>query len=152
LNLDFFVKLHTDPGFCESLGKVVLAAGRLESALRVYLGSHGTDVREGSATLGTLTKKLSELGLISRNGEMHFETLRIQRNYLTHKIYDLFAGHIEETILPRTDLVDLDILVFTDKASGLAEELSFFASLVEKRLSGSNEAAEENSGKSKLLV
>jgi hypothetical protein len=113
---------------------MVLAASRLESNLRIYLNAHGENVPEGKATLGLLTKKLLEHGLLSKNGEIHFNTLKTQRNYLAHKLYDLFSERIEETILPRTDLVDLDVELFTERAAGLSEDLNFFASLVQKRL------------------
>jgi hypothetical protein len=61
---------------------------------------------------------------------MAFADLNLKRNYLAHRLYDLFSGTIEETILPRTGLIEGDVALFSEKAEGLAEELSDFAGIV----------------------
>src|SRR5215471_6287443 len=103
---EFFSKLYEDKAFCTGLGRVVLAAGRLESMLREYLSLNGVTIKEREATLGNITSIMKQQNLLTQNGVIHFAQLTQQRNYLTHRLFDLFAEKIEETLLPRTDLTD----------------------------------------------
>jgi hypothetical protein len=152
LNLEFFDKLYADKSFCEGIGKMVLTAGKLESVLRVYLSTQGIDVPEKRATLGALTEKLKERNLLSKNGEMHFEDLKTKRNYLAHKLYDLFSDRIEETILPRNDLVDLDVEMFAEKASSLAYDLDQFALIVQREIIKHNKQIHSDEDKPSYLI
>lgn len=118
----FFELLSEDADFCKQLGRAVLAASRLETELKRYLSSHGVRSDTKSATLGRLIKLAREHELLVRMLPV-LETIKEQRNYLAHNIHALFSGVIEETILPRTNLLDSDIDVFTERAWQLAENL-----------------------------
>lgn len=149
MNLEFFEKLYADQEFCVALGRMTLAAGRFESNLRAFLGLSGVFVHEGEATLGSLISKLRKHDLLSENGVQVLRDLKRQRNYLTHSLFDLFSERIDETILPRTDLVPMDVSLFTEKAWQLEQNLNGLSSIVEKRiaqLSGGVSQVFETSG------
>ncbi len=134
MNAEFFERLYADEEFCGVLGRMTLAAGRFESDLRAFLILSGVHVPEGEATLGSLISKLKRHNLLSENGVQVLRNLKRQRNYLTHSLYDLFSARIEETVLPRTDLVPMDVALFTEKAWQLEQDLSGLSSIVEKRI------------------
>ena len=92
MNLEFFESLSADRDFCESLGRMTLAAGRFESNLRQFLILSGVSVRENDATLGPLISKLEKNGVISDNGVRVLRGLKNQRNYLAHSLFGLFSG------------------------------------------------------------
>jgi hypothetical protein len=127
---EFFGLLYADPAFCASVGRVMLAAAMLETNLRSHLRARGIAKVRATATLGHLVKILKDHHLLSRNGEMHFDDLAAKRNYLAHSLYDLFTNVIEETILPRTELVEEDVSLFTDKVQQTAEDFFAFSKLV----------------------
>jgi len=58
--------------------------------------------------------------------------IKDQRNYFTHNIHALFVGLIDETILPKNDLIDLDIESYISKAEQLDKNLSGLADIMEK--------------------
>ena len=118
-----------DQEFCEQLGRAVLAAGKLEAELRLYLAANSITHDTKRASLGQLIELVKQQRLL-RQMQPVLELLRDQRNYLTHNVYPLFAGLIEETILPRSDLVDSDVDVFTERASQLAYDLYGIARIV----------------------
>lgn len=105
----------------------MLAAGMLETNLRSYLKTKGITNVRANATLGYMVKKMKEHQLLSQNGEMHFDDLVQKRNYLAHNLYDLFSEVIEESILPGSQLVDVDVHLFSDKAHQLADDFLHFA-------------------------
>ena len=139
---EFFELLYNDVQFCDGLGKVMLAAGKLERTLRSYLSSKGIEPKSKRATLGILVRLLKESGLLSRNGEMHFDDLLLKRNYLAHSLYDLFSGNIEQSILPRENLEESDVDIFADRAHGFAGDLQHFISLVGTRVDLTSEKHE----------
>lgn len=126
----FFNLLYNEPQFCAGVGRVMLAAGMLETNLCNYLRSKGARVRD-QATLGRMVDLLKANSLLTRNGEMHFDDLKRKRNYLAHSLYDLFAGVIDETLLARSELVAEDVGLFVERAEILAEEFVFFSKIVE---------------------
>lgn len=128
---EFFQLLYEDSQFCEGVGKVMLAAGMLETNLRHYLRAKGIKTVRSNSTLGNMVKLLKEHRLLSSNGEIHFDDLARKRNYLAHSLYDLFSRVIDETILPRNELVSMDVDIFRDKAQSLAEDFLFFSRQVE---------------------
>lgn len=134
MNLEFFERLYADPEFCAQLGQVTLAAGRFESNLRAYLMLHGVKVSERGATFGKLIKKLKDSDLLSENGVQVLRGLKDQRNHLTHSLFDLFSARVDETLLPRTDLVPMDVTLFTEKAWELEQNLSGLDRIVEKEI------------------
>ena len=125
----FFDLLFKDSGFCEGVGRVILAAGMLETNLRRYLVGKGLVLRR-RRTLGSMVKLMKENRLLSQNGTMHFDDLTLKRNYLAHSLYDLFSEQIEETILPSSELVEMDIDIFRERANQLAEDFFHFSNLV----------------------
>ena len=125
---EFFDLLRTDDAFCAQLGRAMLAAGRLESELKQFLTENGV-TGTGKATLGQLTKLLERNGLLVKM-QPHLDYLSKQRNYLAHSVHALFAELIEETILPRSDLLDSDVNAFTDRAWQLADNLHALANIV----------------------
>ena len=131
--LDFFNLLREDDDFCAELGRAVLAAGRLESALARYINKHAPGANTTNATLGRLIN-------FARANELLFklvpalESLKDQRNYLTHNIHALFSGLVEETVLASTGLLDSDVDLFTGRASQLKENLNDLADIVFENL------------------
>ena len=128
---EFFRQLSDDVNFCCGLGKVMLAAGMLETNLRGYLNARSIDYNR-TATLGGLVKKLKDANLLTENGKSHFDDITRKRNYLAHNLYGLFSKELEETILPREQLVSIDASIFIDRVEALAEDFVFFSSLVAK--------------------
>ena len=52
-----------------------------------------------------------------------YKLVKNQRNYLTHNIYALFADLKEETVLPKNNLLDSDVLTYIECALQLRENL-----------------------------
>ena len=129
---DFFRLLYEDAEFCANVGKVVLAAGMLETNLRRYLQERAVSGIRLNTTLGGMVKRLKECGLLSKNGVLHFEDLALKRNYLAHSIHDLFSRTIAATILPRENLTEIDVRYFVEKAEQLAKDFVTFSTLVAK--------------------
>ncbi|MBU2600820.1 MAG: hypothetical protein KKA32_01440 [Actinobacteria bacterium] len=95
-----FEMLSKDTECCAALGRMTLAAARLESDLRVFLTLNGVQVG-AAATFGGLVKKLGDNGLLSDSGLGILRGLKRQRNYLTHNLYGLFAARIDEDLMTR---------------------------------------------------
>lgn len=128
---DFYHQLSSDDEFCMHLGRAMLSAGRLESAITVYINQHKPDANTNRANLGRLIGLAEKHELLS-NMVLALKNLNEQRNYVAHNIHALFSGLIEETILPRTGLLDSDIDIFIDRAKLLTDSLNAFAGIVEK--------------------
>jgi hypothetical protein len=110
---------------------MTLAAARLESDVRVFLNLNGVEVG-GTETLGGLVTKLSANGLLSDNGRAIMRTLKLQRNYLTHSLYDLFAARIDEDLMSRDELADFSLLA--ERAWILEENLNGLSEIAERRI------------------
>jgi hypothetical protein len=128
---EFFELLIEDADFCRELGRAVLAAGRLETRLKQFLSAEGVAEDMKTATLGRLISIVTKQQILVK-WLPTLNTLKIQRNYLVHNVHALFAGIVEETILPRTDLLDSDVDMYTDRATQLAENLSDVADAWER--------------------
>jgi hypothetical protein len=131
--LEFFELLNESEEFCADLGRVVLAAGRLEVALAKVLEHDSPDEDLKFATLGQL------IGHARSHDELrkmipHLEMLKTQRNYLTHNIYSLLSDRIDETILERNDIIDSDVHTYTERAWVLKNNLNGLADIVERQL------------------
>lgn len=88
--LQFYKLLQEDDEFCAELGRAVLAAGRLESALIRHIQIHAPGTDTDKATLGKLIALAEKNGLVTPM----LEALRLhkeQRNYLTHQIHTLLS-------------------------------------------------------------
>jgi len=129
--IEFYNLLYADDEFCKELGRAVLAAGRLEAELIKYMDNKNVGEKIKRATLGTLIEYARNHKLLTKMVPS-LETMRDQRNYLAHNIYALFSGLIEETVLPRSGLLDSDIDVFTDRVCQLAGNLNGLADVVAK--------------------
>jgi hypothetical protein len=101
----------------------------------LYIESQDIELSNKKATLGALVSLLKKHGLLSRNGQMHFDDLTLKRNYLAHSLYDLFSNQIEESILPREELVDEDVDLFEERADQLAEDLRYFVNIIRCKIS-----------------
>ena len=144
MNEPLFRALASDAEFCEMLGRAMLAAGELESSLRAYLAAQGHDVPESRATLGALTAKLAELGLLTENGRSVLELMGTQRNHFAHKLFDLLTDRAESPLLPaeHLDQADVgDVGVFTDYAWTLTENLTGLTETVNQRLANIGKGA-----------
>lgn len=128
--LEFFELLCADDRFCAQLGRAVLAAGRLESALKRYLAANAPSEDTTKATLGKLIQYCKKHTLLTRMIPA-LEMLRDQRNYLTHNIHALLSDLIGETILERADLLDSDVDTYTERAWELNNNLNGLARIVE---------------------
>jgi hypothetical protein len=133
MKLEFFKLLYGDSEFCEALGQMTLASGRFESDLRKYLRFRGIKISD-QAGLGTITGELKKQKMISENGVHVLRTIKLQRNYLTHSLFDLFSERVEETILPRSELVPADKYTFIEKVEELNDDLVGLSEIVEKKL------------------
>jgi len=126
----FFELLCANDRFCAELGRAVLAAGRLESALKPYLAVNAPTEHTTKATLGKLIQYCRNNSLLTKMVSA-LEVLRDQRNYLTHNIHALLSDLIEETILERADLLDSDVITYTERAWELKNNLNGLAEIVE---------------------
>jgi hypothetical protein len=127
----FFTLLCADEHFCAELGRAVLAAGRIESALKCYLATTAPASDTTRATLGKLIQFCEKNHLLTQMIP-GLELLRDQRNYLTHNIHALLTNLIEETMLERENLLDSDILTYTERAWELKNNLNGLAEIVER--------------------
>src|ERR1700722_10379484 len=93
--LEFFRLLTEDEEFCAQMGKCVHAAARLEAEIEAYLAREGRSLKHRNASLGQLISGMEAAGLQKRLLPALAVLLK-QRNYLSHNIYRLFAGSIEE--------------------------------------------------------
>jgi len=132
-NEDFFQILYGSEDFCSELGRVVLAAGKLEALLIQAMRSEGQTINQKYATLGSLIKLLEKHDRLKAL-KPHLEMLKKQRNYLTHNIYALLFEHIDETILEANNLVESDVHTYKERAFVLCENLNFIAQLIEKEV------------------
>ncbi len=128
----FFDLLYQDSEFCQAVGRVMLAASKLETTVRRHLKGKGVGGFGPKASLGRLVVKMKENKLLTQNGETHFDDLAHKRNYLAHSLYDLFSKEIEETILERDELTAGDTDIFVNRAETLAKDFLFFADIVAK--------------------
>lgn len=114
--LEFYHLIYNNSEFTKELGKLTLAAGRLEAELAVYLKKKGLNQNLTGKTLGQLIRIGKKNALLDSNLLTHLEILSKQRNYLIHNIYALFAELIDETVIGRNQLIDTDVLSFIEKA------------------------------------
>jgi len=124
----FYTDLLQSNKFCESLGRLLLLSGKLESIFRGIITSANLTKKYDleKCTLGNLIKISQENNLIPNeiNGELSF-TLR-RRNYLTHNLYPLFNEEIDVSLLPRDNLYPEDADgYFTNCVHDLISDIEF---------------------------
>lgn len=132
IGLDFFNKLMESEEFNQELGKVTLAAGRLEVELIQYYRRIGVNDNLNRFTLGKLIQFGKKNDLLESNLASALESTCTQRNYITHNIYALFSEVIDETILPKNNLLDTDVLTYIEKAWITRNNLIDLADLINK--------------------
>lgn len=113
---EFFNLLIESDEFNIEMGKVALSAGRLETELISYFIRNGVRGKVNQATLGQLIKIEKKNNLLDKNLSNALKLICKQRNYLTHNIYALLTERIKETILEGRDLIDTDVLTYTERA------------------------------------
>jgi hypothetical protein len=144
MNLEFFELLYQNTEFCEKLGRMTMAAGRFESDLREFLRLRGIKVSDHTA-LGHLIGKLESHEMLSENGVQVLRNLKIQRNYLTHSLFDLFSARVNEPLLPRDDLFPDDVYTYSEKTWQLEQNLVGLTKIVEERITKIRESGGEES-------
>ena len=128
---EFFLLLCADNQFCEQLGRAMLATGRLETELERYLNARVPELKIKHANLGYLIRLLKEHALLEKM-RPSLEVLKSQRNYLAHIIHALLSDLIEETILEKSNLLDLGVSISCERAWRLTENLNGLADIVER--------------------
>lgn len=131
--LEFYSLLFKSDEFCSEMGRVALASSQLEAELtQLLLGRRVPEKVEG-LPLGALVKAAKKYSLLEPDVLSALDDLCWQRNYLTHNIYALFIGLIEETSLERSNLLDSDVHTYTERAWQLRQNLVALAEIVAKR-------------------
>ena len=131
--VEFYNLLFESDEFCSELGKVTLAAGRLEAELILYLNRNGVKENISQSTLGQLIKIGKKYDLFDKNLAIALDQICRQRNYITHNIYALFIELIDETILERSNLLDSDVHTYMDRAWQTKENLIGLADIISQK-------------------
>ena len=130
--IDFFNLLMASKEFNQELGQVTLSAGRLEAELIQMYKRKGYGDNFSRMTLGRLIQFGEDNSLLDRNLTAALKMTCKQRNYITHNIYALFSDMIDETMLPKADLIDTDVLTYTEKAWETKKNLLDLAGIISK--------------------
>lgn len=129
----FYNLLFESDEFNIELGKVILAAGKLEAELILFLKRSGITQNLSRSTFGSLIKIGKQHNLFNNNNlTIALELICKQRNYLTHNIYALFIDLHEETILEKNNLLDTDVELYIERALQLKENLLGIADVINK--------------------
>lgn len=129
--LQFLDLLSKDEEFCQALGQVNMAAGRLKNSLIKYLGNDAPKDLIG-ATLNQLIGLMDQQGDFSKEFPVLKDTYN-QYHEITLNLPALFSGMIDITLLEREGLVKDDVHYFLEKASQICENLNAFARIILKR-------------------
>lgn len=131
--VEFYNLLFKNNEFTSELGKVSLASGRLEAELILFFNRMGVIEKINESTLGWLIKAGKKNNLLDKNLVQSIELVLRQRNYFTHNIYALFTELIDVTILERDNLIDTDVVTYTNYAWQLSDNLENLADLVSRK-------------------
>ncbi len=131
--IEFYNLLFESDEFNSELGRVTLAAGRLEAEMILFLNRNGVKENISRKTLGTLIEIGRKYNLIDNNLFISLDITCKQRNYLTHNIYSLFIDRIEETILEKSDLFDTDVMLYIERAWQLRDNLVHLGDVISKK-------------------
>ncbi len=127
--LEFYNLLLESDKFTTELGKVNLVAGKLEAEMILYYSRKGVTKKLVGLTLGRLIEIGKENNLLDKNQISALKMVCNQRNYFIHNIYSLFTDLIDETILPKNNLIDTDVITYTDYAWKLKDNLEGLAQI-----------------------
>ncbi|PVY40944.1 hypothetical protein [Pontibacter virosus] len=131
--IEFYNLLFKSDDFNAELGKVALAAGRLEAELMRFLYRNGVKEKVVGSTLGKLVDLGNKHKLFDKNLAIALDITRKQRNYLTHNIYALLTELIDETILKRSNLLDSDVHTYEERAWQLRGNLVALADIISEK-------------------
>jgi len=132
--LEFFKLLFESDEFCSELGKVTLAAGKLEAEMILLLNRHGVNERINQPTLGKLIDIGKKQKLFDPNLIIELERIKKQRNYLMHNIYSLLIDILDETFFEKKDLLDSDVHAYIEKALQLKDNLIDLTNIISKKI------------------
>ena len=133
--LEFYDLLFKSDEFCAEMVRVALASSQLEAELIQLLLERKVPGKVVGLPLGALVKAAQKHNVLEPNVLSALDDLCWQRNYLTHNIYALFIGLIEETRLERSNLLDSDVHTYTERAWQLRVNLVGLAEIVAENLS-----------------
>lgn len=128
--VEFYNLLFESDEFNIELGKVTLAAGKLEAEMILLYNRKGVIRKFNKKTLGGLISVGKKNNLLDKNLTISLELICKQRNYFTHNIYALFIELIDETILEKQSLIDTDVVTYSDYAWQLRDNLNGLADLI----------------------
>jgi hypothetical protein len=131
--VEFYNLLFKNNEFTSELGKVSLASGRLEAELILFFNRKGVIEKVNESTLGWLIKVGKKNNLLDKNLIQSLELVLKQRNYFTHNIYALFTELIDVTILERNNLIDTDVVTYSNYAWQLSDNLESLGDLVSRK-------------------
>ena len=92
----------------------MLAAGRLETALKRYLKTTRPELKYEHANLGALLRLLQKHTLLVKM-QPALEVLKSQRKYLAHSIHALLSDWKKKIILERSDLLESDVSTYCER-------------------------------------
>jgi hypothetical protein len=130
----FYSLLFQSDEFCAEMGRVALASSQLEAELIRLLAARRVPQKVEGLPLGALVKAARKHLVLDSAALSALDDLCGQRNYLTHNIYALFIGLIEETRLERSNLLDSDVHTYTERAWQLRENLVGLAEVVARSI------------------
>lgn len=122
MDQSLFDALAGDQEFQRELGRMVLAASRLERSLRICVAEHGGDTEE-KAPLGAILKSMRHA--MPTLSETFSETLEFsirQRNYFVHNLCER---------LHACSTADFTASQFRSRVRGLADEILALTAIVE---------------------
>ncbi len=130
--IDFFNLLMESSEFNQELGRITLAAGRLEAELIRLYKRKGINDDLSKYTLGKLIQYGEKKKLLNKNLVSALDSTCKQRNYITHNVYALFSDLIDETMLPKNNILDSDVWTYTEKAWETNRNLIDLAEIISK--------------------
>ncbi len=106
MSLEFYEELLKSECFCESLGRLILMSGKLESALKQVVLKENVQVeyKLDKAMLGQLVNTFKKYNLMAGELNEVLSFIKERRNYLTHNLYPLFNDEIDVSLLPKENL------------------------------------------------
>jgi hypothetical protein len=146
-NLKFYDLLLKNIECKSKLGELILLSGKLETVLAKLLKNNGVNLNKEVQTLNTIIKKLYEKSIINENMKISLELLANQRNYIAHCIFGELDNFFEEdnlridksnkprVALPTEDLVEEDVLTYSEYFNETVENLIFIIEIFEEKLS-----------------
>lgn len=110
VGIEFYTLLFNSKEFTEELGKMTLAAELIN-----HLNRKGITVKENK-TLGGLITQAESNGTLDKNVLMSLKSVKNLRNEFVHRIYSMFSGLSQKSMMPIADLIDTDVITYQDYA------------------------------------